>query len=145
MLASEVLPGTSPNHRGTKAEACPFPARPQEGPQDHEFARHPFPLAVLLPLEASHLSTDSGPHLHNLPWKVQDAAGGPSQEAPQPSGRPFSDGPRQSFALCHLHAPPLLASQALPGLQLPLLLMEPEPNQPLFLGQMAEQVRKRTQ
>lgn len=103
------------------------------------------PLAVLLPLEASHLSMDSGPHLHNLPWKVQDAAGGPSQEAPQPSGRPFSHGPRQRFALCHLHTPPLLASQALPGLQLPLLLMEPEPNQPLFLGQMAEQVRKRTQ
>lgn len=104
--------------------------------------RHPFPAAVTLPLGAMP-QTEGSLHLHNLPREVQNAAGGSSQEAPQPSSGPFADSPRPRVALCHLQTPPLLVSQALPGLQLPLLLVEPEPDQPLFLGQMVKQVRKR--
>lgn len=85
---------------------------------------------------------DTCPHLHDLPRKVQNAAGCSLQEAPQPCGGPVSHGPGLQHAFS-LQAPLLLASQALSGLQLPLLLVEPEPDQPLFLGQMVEQVKRR--
>lgn len=81
-------------------------------------------------------------HLHDLPWKVQNAAGSSSQEAPQSRGGPLSDGPGLWRALCRVRAPSLPAGEALPGLQLPLLLVEPEPNQPLFLRQTRDQTRR---
>lgn len=86
--------------------------------------------------------TVARPHLHNLPRKVQNAAGGSSQEAPESCGGPVSNG--LWCALCPFQTPPFPASEALSGLQLPLLLVEPQPDQPLFLGQMMAQV-KRTQ
>lgn len=72
-------------------------------------------------------------HLHNLPWKVQHTAGSSSQEAPQPRGRPISNGHGPRSTLLQVQTSLLSASHALPGLQLPLLLVEAEPDQPLLL------------
>lgn len=79
-------------------------------------------------------------HLHDLPREVQNAAGSSSQEAPQPCAGPVSHGPGLQPACC-LQTLLLPAGKALSGLQLPLLLVEPEPDQPLFLGQMRDKSR----
>lgn len=73
-------------------------------------------------------------HLHDLPRHVQDAASCSAEEASQAGDGAISDHStpyRLSFAI---QQPPLLLSLLpLPQLQLPLLLMVPQPHQTLLL------------
>lgn len=69
------------------------------------------------------------PHLHNLPWHVKDAACCPAEEASQAGDGAIPDHSspyRLSFAI--QQPPSLLSLLPLPQLQLPLLLMVPQPH-----------------
>lgn len=133
-------PAPAPLQRHT-GKALPLLPHSRPGPQGCELVKYPFPSAMLLPSGVSCPPSDHCLHLHNLPRKVQNAASRSSKEAPQSCGGPLSDGPRSWCTLCPLQMPPLLVSKALLSLQPPLLLVELEPDQPLFLGQVKRRRR----
>lgn len=73
-------------------------------------------------------------YLHDLPGQVQDAARCPAQVTAQP----FREGITDHSSTCHhptiLQPSPLPPLLPLPSLQLPLLLVEAQPDQTLFLS-----------
>lgn len=75
-------------------------------------------------------------YLHNLPGQIQDAARCPAQVTAQPFGEGIAD----HSSACHrptiLQTPPLPPLLPLPSLQLPLLLVEAQPDQTLFLSEV---------
>lgn len=132
-LCTGHLPGGLQNqllYRGTQVKPHPFCPIPDQVPRIASWSNTPSHQPCSCPL------SDHCLHLHNLPWKVQNAASRSSKEAPQSCGGPLSDGPRPWCTLCPFQMPPLLVSKALLSLQPPLLLVELEPDQPLFLGQV---------
>lgn len=74
------------------------------------------------------------PHLHNLPWHVEDAACCSAEEASQAGDGAVPDHSSPDRLSFTIQQPPsLLSLLPLPQLQLPLFLMVTQPNQTLFL------------
>lgn len=75
------------------------------------------------------------PNLNDLPWHVQDAAGGPAEETSQARGGAIPDHSTSDGLSLTIQHPSFLPSLfPLPELQLPLLLMVTQPHQMLLLS-----------